>query len=76
VDLGYAEATAGHLAEARAAYEAAATLDPTFAAPCVNRAALELRAGDPAAARKWLDEALRREPGMPEALALREQLPP
>lgn len=74
-NLGYAATGAGDLTTARAAYTTAADLAPRFAAPCLNRAALEYRAGDFVAARKWVDEALRRDPNLPEAKALAAQLP-
>jgi Flp pilus assembly protein TadD len=73
-NLGLAARRAGDLPLARQAYTRSAELDPTFAVPCYNRATLELDAGDKAEATRWLDEALRRAPGMPEAKALRSKL--
>jgi arylsulfatase A-like enzyme/Flp pilus assembly protein TadD len=73
-NLGYAAGVEGDLPTARAAYEQAAALAPSFAVPCLNRAALELRAGDRVAARRWVDEALKRDPHMAEAVALRAEL--
>ena len=71
---GTAARRAGDLATARTAFARAAELDPTFAAPCFNRAALEVEAGVRDEAIRWLDEALRRDPTMPEALKLRREL--
>jgi choline-sulfatase len=73
-NLGLAARRAGDLALARSSYTRSAELDPTFAVPCYNRATLELDAGDKVEARRWLDEALRRAPGMAEAKALRSGL--
>jgi choline-sulfatase len=73
-NLGLAARRAGDLAQARSAYARSAELDPTFAVPCYNRATLELDAGDEAEAARWVDEALRRDPRMAEAKALRGRL--
>ncbi|HYS11653.1 MAG TPA: tetratricopeptide repeat protein [Myxococcales bacterium] len=62
-------ASGSALARALAAFERASTLDPSWAQPRVELAALSLRLGKRAEAVAHWKEALRLDPGSPQALA-------
>lgn len=68
---GLAEARAGRIDAAEAAFDAALALDPTFALALANRAALALQRNETAEARAGFEAALRADPGFtPAAIAL------
>jgi tetratricopeptide (TPR) repeat protein len=68
--VGLAQLALGRTADAIEAFTAAAKLDPNFADPRVNLARCQLKSGDPAQARSWLEQALKIRPEALEALAM------
>ena len=71
MNLGDIAATERNFEEARAQYDRALTLSPGFIEAMVQRAALELAAGDPATAGQWIDRATARDPDAPVAALAR-----
>jgi len=61
---------AGRLDEAARQLEAAEKLEPNAPLLALHRAELAQARGDQVGVRRWAEEALRRQPGMREALAL------
>jgi tetratricopeptide (TPR) repeat protein len=60
----------GRLGEATLQLDIAAKLDPDSVFQSLRWAELAAARGDRAEARRWAEETLRRQPGMPEAQAL------
>jgi tetratricopeptide (TPR) repeat protein len=56
--IGREEDARGNIANARAAYERAAAIVPRAQAPRLALSEIEMRSGNRAAARRWMDEAL------------------
>ena len=61
---------AGRLDEAARQLDAAEKLEPGVPLLALHRAELARTRANPAETRRWAEEALRRQPGMPEALAM------
>jgi len=71
----YAETliTLGRLGEATFQLDLAERLEPASAFQALRWAELAGARGDRAAARHWAEETLRRQPGLPEALAMLQE---
>ncbi|HEU5081002.1 MAG TPA: FG-GAP-like repeat-containing protein [Opitutaceae bacterium] len=70
LNLGIALKTLHRIPEARAALDRALVLKPTYTKALQTRVALELEAGDLAAARKYLNPLYESNPGLPEVRQL------
>lgn len=66
-DMGLSLERLGRGEDALAAYRTAAETNPRFAPPANNAGLYCLRKGELATARSWLEEAVRRDPWLPEA---------